>query len=108
MVNDARAFAAEGKCAGGHLVEHHTKGEEISAEVEFFSANLFWRHVRNGANGGAGAGEIELHGDGRRGGTFGIFEVAGMRDNFREAEVKNFGEIAFRDENVSGLDVAMD
>ncbi len=34
------------------------KEEEVGAGVEIFAENLFGRHVRNGAQGGAGTGEL--------------------------------------------------
>ncbi len=74
--------------------------------VERLAECLLGRHVRDGAHGGAGASELEIvlrqvggESGGRGGGTLG---------NLGEAEVENLGVSALRDENVRGLDVAMD
>ena len=50
--------ANEGQAAGSHFVEDHAKGEEIGAGVEFFAESLFGGHVGDGAESGAGAGEM--------------------------------------------------
>jgi hypothetical protein len=54
--------AAEGKRAGGHLVEDDAEREEIAASVDFLAADLFGRHIGNGANRCAGASEVFLSG----------------------------------------------
>ena len=35
------------RAAGRHFVEHRTRAEDVSALIEFLTANLFRRHIRN-------------------------------------------------------------
>ena len=99
--------AAEGQRSRSHFVEHGAEGEQIRAGVEFLAANLFGRHVGHGAESGAGTGEmvgIDAEGGERSGGGFGL--RARVRD-LGEAEVEDFGVAALGDEEVGGLDVAV-
>ena len=76
---------------GAHLVQHRAEGKQIGAAVEFFSADLFGAHVRDGADGGAGTGEIFFVV------TVGA-EVAAAELSWRqfcEAEIENFGLTAW-------------
>ena len=52
---------------GRHLVEHGAEGEQIGALVEFFAARLLRRHVGDGAEHQAGAGEVLVGHFGRLG-----------------------------------------
>ncbi len=56
--DDRRRIAVEGRPAGGHLVECGAKGKEVRAAVEFFSPRLLGRHVGDGSEGAAGAGQV--------------------------------------------------
>src|SRR6202034_1647247 len=106
-------FSGEGQLAGGHFVEHDGEGEEVGAGVEILAADLFGRHIGDGADGGAGSGDVlgAFADGGER--VAGVVDVvlfcvgvgAGL---FGEAEVENFGVAAAGDEDVGGLDVAMD
>ena len=49
-----RGLAPERQNAGHHFVENDAKGEQVGARVEFFSPNLFGRHVGHGADGCSG------------------------------------------------------
>ena len=105
--DQAGGVAAEGERSGGHFVENCAEGEQIGAGVEFFAANLFGRHVRHGAERRTGTGEmfgIDPEGGESSGGGFGL--DARVR-NLGEAEVEDFGVAAFGDEEVGGLDVAV-
>ena len=51
--------AAKRDVAGSHFVEDDAEGEEVGARVEEFTTGLLRRHVRNGADRGAGTGDME-------------------------------------------------
>ena len=106
--DEAGSVAAKRQCTGGHFVEDNAEREEVAADVEIFAANLLGGHVGNGAECGAGAGEVfEANALGRCGiGFSGRSE--GRSGDFCESEVQDFGMPAFGDEYVGGLDVAMD
>src|SRR5207302_8689068 len=103
--DDGAGAARERELAGGQLIEDAAEREEIASSVEFLAARLFRRHVGDGADGGAGAGEQE---------SFGIAESraveAGMMfgEKLGETKIEDFDGAAFGDENVGGLDVAME
>jgi hypothetical protein len=105
--------AAEWDHASGHLVENRAEREKIAAGVHFLAAGLLGRHVGDGAESGAGTGELfgsDAGGGHRGGGSGGIAEWAarcGGRE-FCEAEIENFGVAALGDKDIRGLDVAMD
>ena len=100
------SFSAKGQDAGGHFVEHHAEREKIGASVELFAAQLFRRHISDGADGSARIGEIKAAciGESLRIAAGG----AGGARNFRQPKVENFGVAAVCHEDVRGLDVAVD
>src|SRR5579872_1070112 len=100
-------MAAKGQDAGRHFVEHSAKREEIGAGIKFFAARLLRRHVGHGSDGGAGTGEQFL-GSADGGGTSRGFGGALSGRQLSQAEIENLGLAAFSDEDVGGLDVAMD
>ena len=77
-----------------------------SARVEFVAGGLLRRHVGDGADRGAGAGEMNLAHDGGRRTERGRGCVRFGCD-LGESEVEDFGVAAVGYENVTGLDVAM-
>jgi len=104
---------AECRAPSGHFVEDDAKAKEIAASVEIAAAGLFRRHVGDGAESGAGAGEI--------GGVEGVIVVfAGFAGGgfggrggfcghgFGQTEIENFCLTARGDEKIGGFDVAMD
>ena len=108
--NDAEAFAAKRKRAGGHLVEHRAKREEVGARIESFGADLLGRHVGDGAKSRAGTGEVvwlkQDAGQSIAGFEAHLGTIRGR--DFGQAEIENLGVAAFGDEDVGGFDVAMD
>jgi hypothetical protein len=107
------AVASECRAPSGHFIEDHAKAEKIAARVEIAAAGLFRGHIGDGAESGAGAGEISgiervvvvftVFGGGEFGGRGGF-----CGDSFGETEIENFCLAARGDEKVGGLDVAMD
>ena len=56
--NDAAGVPAEWERAGGHFVEDDAERKEVGTCVQFPAADLLGGHVGDGADGGAGAGEM--------------------------------------------------
>ena len=100
----ARGRAVERHLAGRHLVNHRAERKQIAARVNLFAAHLLGRHVRHGAQHGAGTGEMLRAGVGNLGLGF---RAVFLRAHLRQSEVENLGVPAPRDENVRRLDVAM-
>jgi hypothetical protein len=88
--------------AGGHFVENHAEGKEVSARIHFLAEGLFGRHVGHGPHRGAGAGEMRLRGGLR-------FSCAGWVGGIElgEAEIENLCVASAGHENIGGLDVAV-
>jgi len=104
--NDGGSFTAKGKLAGGHFVENHAKRKKIGAAIQFLATRLLRRHVGDGAERSPWASElVGVHADGGHG-VDGILRLCGS-GNFGQAEVKNLGVAARGDEEVRGLDVAV-
>ena len=102
--------APEGKNARRHLVEHSAAGEEVAAGVHFFGSRLFGRHVGYGAERRAGAGEVlgVWIGSGHCVGRGHLARRSGGGIDFGQSEIEDFGVAALGDENIGGLDVAVD
>src|SRR5262249_30349912 len=105
--DSARTFAAKGQRTGGHFVQNNTEGEEITASVKRLAEHLLGRHVGDSAKCAAGTSELvgvdthrgECNGDARPGWSLLCY--------FGEAEVEDFGVAATGNEDVGGLDVAV-
>ena len=106
--DDAAGVSAKGKRARRHFVEDDAEGEEVAASVEIFAADLFGRHVGDGAERAAWAGEMFFPRTLRcRGVGNGVAADGSGAGNFGEAEVENFRVAALGDEDVGGLDIAV-
>ena len=106
FANHGRAFAVEGNIARRHFVQHCAKREKIAARIQFPPAHLLRRHVGDGAQHRAGAGQVRLV---QRLGVVGSVALADPRPaHLRQTEVENLGVAALGDEDVRRLDVAMD
>jgi hypothetical protein len=86
-----------------HLVQHRTEREQIGPAIERLSAQLFRRHVRDGADRATRLGERRRHG-------LGDLRRCILRDvsrRFRETEIENLRSVR-RQEDVARFDVAVD
>ncbi len=107
--DEAAGVTAEGERAGGHFIEDDTEREEIAAGVHLFAPDLLGRHVGDGAQSGAGTGEVLGAGALRGGGVDERFTTGGdASGNLGKTEVENFGGAAFGDEDIRGFYIAMD
>jgi len=104
--NGGGSVALKGKTARCHFVEYDGKGKKIAAGIERLAERLFGGHVGDGSDRTAGAGEkLGSQGFACRAGGAGADGSIGFE--FSEAEVQNFGVAARGDENIGGLDIAM-
>src|SRR5271169_5711490 len=105
--DNGRRSSAEGHRAGGHLIEHGAKAEQVRTGVEILAARLLRRHVGDVTYGRSGAGEERfVHGGG---GTDGGSGMEGRIDGaLGQSEIENLGLVATGHENVRGFYVAMD
>jgi len=104
-----RRVAAKRKRSGGHFIEHGAKRKQVCACVGLFTYGLLRGHVGNGAESGAGTGERIGFGERDRG-----RDASALRDGtnvwseFSETKIEDFGVAIRGDEDVGGLDVAVD
>src|ERR1035437_9935498 len=85
-------LAHERPVACRRFVEHHTQGEQITASINLFSADLLRRHVGRGSGDGAFLGERIL---------FGFVFWYITRDNLGQSKIENLHPSGAYDENVS-------
>ena len=104
--DDARGLAAKRQDAGGHFVQHNAKGKEIGALIERFATHLFRRHIGHGAQCRPRTGEQVFFIDRKRL-PFQRIAGAARRGKLREPEIQNLCMSVVGDEDVGGLDVAM-
>src|SRR5271168_199355 len=103
--NRAGTVAFEGENAGGHLKEDDAEGKKIGAGVQRFPEDLLRRHVRHRAECRSRTGEMfGVDGDGGQRGALAWIAAGG---DLGQTEIENLGVTALDDENVGGLDVAM-
>jgi hypothetical protein len=101
------AAAMKRERARRHLVEDDAEREEVGAGVEIFGTGLLGRHVRNGAERRAGAGQIVFVDAGCVCGG-GLAGRSGGRRELGEAEIQHLGVAALGNKDVGRLDVAVD
>jgi hypothetical protein len=97
-----RCLACERAAAAQHLVQHDPEREDVGARVDPCRAHLLGGHVRDGANDGAGLREPRF---GRR---LRVIDRRSRRGELGEAEVEDLDPSVGEDEQVLGLEVAMD
>jgi len=56
-------FSAKREHTGRHLVEHRAEGKQVAPRVQFLAPGLLRRHVGDGADGGAGIGQLLVDGE---------------------------------------------
>ncbi len=56
--NDTLRFAAKRQISCSHFIEHHAKGEQISAPVEVLASHLLGRHIGDRTHRRARTGQI--------------------------------------------------
>src|SRR6185295_1171375 len=93
-----RGLASEGTLSGSHFVKDGAEGKDVAAMIQSRALELFGRHIGYGAHDHVGLGECE-RGD--------LIVPVFWRDDLGEAKVEDFGVPEFADENVCGLDVAV-
>ena len=104
-VEDGRgAFARKRQQAGRHFIEHNPEGEQICAAIQFLRRGLFGRHVSDGAEHEPRTGEVYK---GCLSGVAGGHATGRNTGKLSQAEIYDFGVSTVGDENVRGLDVAM-
>ena len=106
--DDSLVSPRNGIVPGRHLIQHRTEGEQIGARIQLFRAHLLRRHVGDGAHRRARTGQMLLVDRCRRRvGRCDSGWTNWRRRHLRQSEIENLGVPALGDENVGGLDVAM-
>ena len=100
VCSTSRSVAAANGRSGQQLVEHHAEREDVAARVERLARGLLRRHVGDRADDHAGPRVRADHARVSRRRRAG-FEQLG------QAEVGELGVAVLRDEDVVGLDVAV-
>jgi len=96
-----RAIAGERAFAAQHFVENRAKAKNIRTLIRHLPAHLLRRHVAHGAEDHTG-----LRGGGPRQSFVSVFRL--RRGQFGQAKIQNFYVAVAGDENIFGLQVAMD
>ena len=104
-----RYLPRKGKAAGRHFVQHDTEGEKVGARVQFFAPHLLRRHVGDRAQRRSRTGEMRRIECARlRVGRDNLSSRNLSGRHLRQPEIQNLGVPALGDEDVGGLDVAVD
>ncbi len=108
--DNSGSFAAERQRAGRHFIQDRAEREQVGACVQFLAAHLFGRHVGDGAERRARAGEVRLIDDSGNGVGGGCGAADRGRAELRylgETEIQDLGMTAIRNKDVGGLDITM-
>ena len=95
----------------GHLIQHHAEREQVRPRVQFFTACLLWRHIRNRPHRTARTRQLMLlrlcglSAHRARARRLGGRLKHGRK--FREAKIQNLRLPAFHQKYIRRLDVAM-
>ncbi len=99
-----RTFPAKGNSARRHFIKNTAKGEQIAACIQFLGSRLLGRHVGHRPQRRARAGQVRI----ARARPGRIARRGARSSHLRQAEVENLGVSTLGDENVCGLDVAVE
>ncbi len=103
-----RSVPAKREGSGRHLIQHRAKRKQIAARIEFLAFGLLGRHVSHGPHGRSGTGQVVFaHGGRLREHSRRVHAAAADRSDLGQSEVQHLGMTALGDENVGGLDVAV-
>src|SRR5271157_385963 len=106
--NDTRRVPTKRKSPRGHFIKHCAKRKQVAARIQFLSTNLLWRHVRDCAESHPWAGQMLLVYRERQSVLRSPLSGRSSRwRDFGQPEVENLGMPAFGEEDVRGLDVAV-
>src|SRR5260370_14015096 len=100
----ARSISAKWQCASSHLVQCDSKRKQVGSRIQFLAPNLLGRHVRNGPNCRAGAGEYLVCGDRR---AYRCANAFRRLTKLRQSEIENLRVAALSEKDVRGLNVAV-
>ncbi len=108
VVDDCGRLAREGAPAGRHLIQNQAEGEDVGAGIHLFLTYLLRRHIAGGAQSSprAGQGLAEPDGIGPFLGLAGTWVLP--RGQLRHSKVQYLHRPLLGQEDVRGLDVAMD
>src|SRR5712664_453086 len=107
--NHAGSVSGERALTGGHFIEDQSERKDVRTLIQFLAAHLFGGHVGDRTQCYAVAGEMSFLSRGAESSGFleGEFRTFPFRHEFGETKVKELHLAAVGNENVRGLDVAV-